>query len=102
MDRVYELPLEKKAEVTKLLEAEPYAADSFARVGYKLRDGKALGEDEKKLFIYMSGSADFIKKADEKLKAVAAPPKSEIEQRIITKIKAEEEAAEGGFGSLFG
>ena len=102
MYRVYECEASKKAEMTKLLEADPYAGDSFARIGYKMKDGAAIGEDKDKLYIYISSSEDFIKKADARLKGIAAQPKPEIEKRIIEKILKEEEEAESGFGSIFG
>jgi len=102
MYRVYECDSKKKAEITKLLEADPYADESFARTGYKLKDGSAIGEDKTKLYIYMSTSSDFIKKADEKMKDMAVPPKADVEKRIIEKILKEEEEAESGFGSIFG
>ena len=102
MDRVYEFATDKKGEVTKLLEADPYAADSFARVGYRIRDGASLSEDKTKMYIYISAADDFIKKADERLKALATPLKADKEKEIVAKIKAEEEAAESGLGSLFG
>ncbi|MEW6036583.1 MAG: hypothetical protein AB1529_08285 [Candidatus Micrarchaeota archaeon] len=102
MQRVYECENQKKAELTKLLEADPYADDSFARVGYKLKDGAALGEDNGKTYLYMKASDDFIKKADEKLKAIVkiAPP--DVEKRVAEKVVKEEEEAESGFGSIFG
>jgi hypothetical protein len=102
MYRVYECDSKKKAEITKVLEADPYADESFARIGYKLKDGSAIGEDKSKLYVYLSASSDFIKKADEKLKDLAVQPKAEVEKRIIEKILKEEEEAESGFGSIFG
>jgi len=102
MQRVYECELAKQKDLKPILEADPYAQDSFARVGYKLRDGGSLGEDKGKVFLYISASDDFIKKADEKLKDLAKPMKGKDEQRIIEKIKAEEESAESGLGSIFG
>ena len=101
-ERVYECGAAKKPELTKILEADPYAPDSFARVGYKMRDGATLGEEKDKLFVHFSASPDFIKKADERLKGIAEPLKGEKEKRIIKKIKEEEEAAESGLGSIFG
>ncbi|MFN7991269.1 MAG: hypothetical protein U0R44_03890 [Candidatus Micrarchaeia archaeon] len=102
MRRVYECESGKKAELTKILEAEPYADDSFARVGYKVKDGAVIGEDKAKAYIYMSASDDFIKKADEKLKSLAKPAPADVEKRIIEKVLKEEEEAESGFGSIFG
>ncbi|MBU0532782.1 hypothetical protein KKB44_04805 [Candidatus Micrarchaeota archaeon] len=102
MDRVYECDLSKKADVAKILEADPYGEDSFARAGYKVKDGTVLDEDKDKIYIYLSASEEFIKKADEKLKDVAKPASEEKEKRVAEKIKKEEEQAEAGFGSIFG
>lgn len=102
MDCVYECDISKKAEITKILEADPYAADSFARTGYKVKDGGVLGEDKAKIYVYFSAAADFVKKADERLKGVAARCGDEMEKRIVGKIKAEEESAEAGLGGIFG
>lgn len=102
MYRVYECDSAKKAEITKILETDPYAEESFARNGYKIKDGGVLGEDKTKFYVYMSASNEFIKKADEKLKDVAKPAPVEIEKRIIQKVQKEEEEAESGFGSMFG
>lgn len=100
MERIYEC--ENVKELKKVLEADPYAEDSFARVGYKLRDGAGLDEEKNKTYVYISASEDFIKKADEKLKDIAKPLEGEKAERIIGKIKKEEESAESGLGSLFG
>jgi hypothetical protein len=102
MKRVYELEANKKAEITKILEADPYSQESFARAGYKLRDGATLGEDKAKIYLYISAADDFIKKADEKLKGIATPLKGDAEKKIIDKIIAEEENAEAGLGGMFG
>ena len=102
MYRVYECDIKKKADITKILEADPYAEDSFARVGYKVKDGSVLGEDKAKLYVYISAAADFVKKADLKLKDAAAVSKEDVEKRVVAKIQKEEEEAESGFGSIFG
>lgn len=102
MYRVYECDSAKKADVTKILEADPYAEESFARNGYKIKDGGVLGEDKTKFYIYMSASNEFIKKADEKLKDLAKPAPAEVEKRVVEKVQKEEEEAESGFGSMFG
>lgn len=102
MYRVYECEVSKKGALTKILEADPYADDSFARVGYKLKDGSMLGEDKTKLYVYIKADEGFIKKADEKLKDVAKPAPPEVEKRITEKVLREEEEAESGFGSIFG
>ncbi|MDO8554372.1 MAG: hypothetical protein Q7S22_06185 [Candidatus Micrarchaeota archaeon] len=102
MKRVYEFEPNKKAELTKLLEADPYVEGSFARIGYKVKEGGVLGEDKSKNYLYISAGDDFIKKADETLKLLVTIVKGEVEKRILEKIAAEEESAEAGLGSLFG
>jgi hypothetical protein len=102
MYRVYECEQGKKADLMKLLEAEPYKEDSFARLGYKVKDGASLEEDKEKLYVYISASEDFVKKADEMLKEVATPASQEVQDRVGEKIRKEEEEAESGFGSIFG
>jgi len=102
MERLYECEAGKKAELKKILEADPYADDSFARVGYRMRDGATLEEEKDKIYVYLSAAENFIKKADERLKDVAKPVESGRAAKIIDKIKKEEESAESGLGSIFG
>ena len=102
MYRVYECGLAKKKEVTKILEADPYADDSFARAGYKVKDGQFLDEDKSKMYIYIKASEEFLKKADERLKGAAERSKPDVEKRVMEKIVAEEESAETGLGGIFG
>jgi hypothetical protein len=100
--RVYQIDGSKKAEVEKIIETDPYSQDSFARVGYKLKEGKILGEEAGKYFLYIKSSEEFIKKADEKLKDICKIAPKEVEERIVLKIIEEEEAAERGLGDIFG
>lgn len=102
MYRVYECEISKKAEVTKLLEADPLAEDSFARMGYKMKEGASIDEDKEKLYIYISASEEFLKKTDERLKDIAPPASEEVQKRVGEKIQKEEQQAESGFGSIFG
>jgi len=102
MRKVYECPADKKAELKKILESEPYAEKSFSRVGYKLKDGRLVGEDEKKIYLYISAPEDFFPFATEKLKGIVEESKKEVAERIMKKIEEEESEAEVGFGSIFG
>jgi len=102
MERVYECEASKKADVMKILEADPYKEGSFARVGYKVKDGATIEEEGGKTYVYISASEDFVKKADELLKDLATPMKEDDAKRISKKISDEEEAAGAGVGSIFG
>ena len=101
MYRIYECEAAKKAELTKILEADPYAEDSFARVGYKMKDGAAVGEDKEKVYILVTTSEEFLKKADEKLKDLAKPCSDEVAGRVKKKIDEEENSVAAGV-SMFG
>ena len=101
MKRVYECENPKKAQLLKILEADPYADDSFARVGYKVKDGVSVGEDREKTYVYISASDEFLKKADEKLKDVARPAPEEVQKKVIKKIEDEEDTVAAGV-SMFG
>lgn len=85
-----------------ILEADPYAPDSFARTGYKVKEGVFVGYDKSKLYIYISASEEFLKKAEEKLKALVQRCKPDVEADIVKKITDEEETAQSGFGAIFG
>lgn len=101
MDRIYECESSKKAELTKILEADPYSEGSFARAGYKIKDGTAVGEDKEKLYILVSASDEFLKKADEKLKDIAKPSDEDVADRVKKKIDEEESSVAAGV-SMFG
>jgi len=102
MKKVYECESSKRAELMKILEADPYAEDSFARIGYKVKDGTVLGQDKAKIYVYLSANEDFVKKADDKLKEIVVHCKGDVETAVIKKITEEEESAESGMGAIFG
>jgi hypothetical protein len=100
--RVYECDVSKKKDLAKILEADPYAEDSFAKAGYKTKEGAIIGEDKAKLYVYISTDEAFLKKAEEKLKGLVERSKGEVEARVIALIEKEEESATSGFGDIFG
>lgn len=102
MKRVFAFEISRKGELQKLLDEDPYAEDSFARLGYKLREGKSLGEDEETIYLYLSGDEEFIGKAEKKLKDLMREMKEGEEEKVLGKIEKEEEEAGAGFGSMFG
>jgi len=102
--RVYECLSADLKKMKMILEKDPYAPVSFARQGYVLKEGKTIGGEAGKHYVYLKGEADFFKFAEEKFKelpSVKRAPK-EVEAKIIKAIEEEESAAESGFGSLFG
>ena len=102
MKKLYECEIEKRSELTAILEADPYAQNSLARIGYKMKEGSSLGEDEKKLYVYVDAEEEKVKVFDEKLKEIAKPSSPEDSSRIIAKIDEEEAGAVAGVGAIFG
>ncbi|MFA5049775.1 MAG: hypothetical protein WC501_02095 [Candidatus Micrarchaeia archaeon] len=102
MEVVFECDSSKKKDLLKILESGSLDADSFARVGYILKDGPSIGEGHGKVYLYIKSNEEFIKKALERLKDVALKSNEEVSKKIIEKIRAEEEQATSGFGDIFG
>ncbi len=104
--RVYECESKDKGAVQKVLEHEPYADVSFARQGYKMKEGKLAGGEEGRYYLYIKSEPDFFKWAEEKFKVanVASFKRAakEIEAKVIGTIESEDNAAEAGFGAIFG
>ena len=105
MEFVYEIEVAKQGELKKVLEADPYADDSFSRLGYTLKDSAAVAMPSGKTILYF--------KCEEqakgttlaaRLKAVEglAEVTGENKQKVISVIHAEEDNAAAGFGSIFG
>ncbi|MEM4389932.1 MAG: hypothetical protein QXG98_04695 [Candidatus Micrarchaeia archaeon] len=102
--RVYECPAADFGRLKALLGKDPYAPVSFARQGYILKEGKAVGGEADKCYVQLKGESDFFKWAEDRfreLPSVKRAPK-EMEEKINKAIEEEESAAESGFGSLFG
>lgn len=102
--RVYECDSQQVGNLKTLLEADPYGERSFARQGYKLKDGRVLGEEQDKYYLFIKADADFFKTAEQNLKNISSLKRTEkkVEERIVKKIEEEEGSAEQGFGAIFG
>ncbi len=121
--RVFECdPSEVKA-LKKVLEYDPYLDKAlneeqlkklrddklanviFVRQKYDLREGRAIGINESKFFLYIEAPEEFLSLAEEKLKKEFKSVKRaspEIEGKFASVIKEEEEKANQGFGAIFG
>ncbi|MBM3229048.1 hypothetical protein FJZ26_01330 [Candidatus Parvarchaeota archaeon] len=99
---VLSCPIEKKAALTALLETDPYAKDSFARAGYKVKEGSQVGLDAKLLYVHAQSSDEVCARLVEKAKEVAVPAKEEEKAKIINVIDEEDSSAQQGFGAIFG
>lgn len=102
MKKVFGIPVEKKADLIALLEADPYAEHSFARMGYKMKEAAQVGGDPKLLYLYISAEEKAIHLAGEKLKPLVVSVPAEMEKKVIAEIEKEEDNAVSGFGGMFG
>ena len=94
--------MEKKKELTALLEADPYKKGSFAMMGYKLKDGSQVGGDESTIYLYISGDDEKVEAAGERLKELLVEVPADLEEKIIGIITEEEDKAASGMGDIFG
>ncbi len=121
--RVYICPIEKKSELKKMLEYDPYldpklgeedlkklredemANVIFVRQDYDLRDGASINMDPSKCYLFLKAQEGFLEKAEKKLKEsikdIERAPK-DIEEKVIMFIEDERSRADQGFGSIFG
>ncbi|MDD5022895.1 MAG: hypothetical protein PHU63_01880 [Candidatus ainarchaeum sp.] len=102
MEIVYECENSKKKDLLKIIEADPYEERSFARVGYKLKDGEVIGQDKEKCYLYIKSDDGFFKIAEKKLEGIVKKCEEKVSKEVIEKIKEEEEQATSGFGDIFG
>jgi len=102
MRMVLSCEIEKKADLVKMLEADPYAHESFARAGYKVKDGASVGLDPKKLYVHVQASDELCAKLVEKAKPLAVNATDAEKAKVLQAIDDEENSAETGFGAIFG
>ena len=106
MKCVFEIDMEKKADLLKILEENPYGEGedkkSLAKLGYKLKDGMQVSCDEKKVYVFFRGADDYLPFIESKLKDIAKRCEKETEDKIISIIEDEESGAEQGMGAIFG
>jgi hypothetical protein len=92
---------EKSKELNNLLALNPYDENSFARVGYTLKDGKSIGEKEG-FYVYIKTDEEIGSKLGKKLFEIkGVEVKGEEKERVLKKINDQEQSAIEGFGSIF-
>jgi len=90
---------------SKKLREDKYANVIFARQDCDLREGKAIGIENDKSYLYLKATEEFLALAEERFQkefktVKRAPP--DIEKKFITLKEDEEARANAGFGSIFG
>ncbi|MCX8200375.1 MAG: hypothetical protein N3G76_02805 [Candidatus Micrarchaeota archaeon] len=104
MDIVYSFPNTEKAKAMAIVEGDKFGPLAFATRGFVQKDGTDYGLAGKTLLVIRNVSEEFKKQADVKLKDVAGLevlPQDKASE-IVRRVNEEEEAAQNGFGSIFG
>lgn len=98
------LEQKKKKELDALLAADPYAKDSFATIGFVLKESKPLGLKGGFYVVYFKTENDAIATTlSSKLQALEGKRlEGEDEKKVFDAIEQEENNATQGFGAIFG
>jgi len=88
----------------KVLEADPYADVSFAKIGFMLKESSAAGLKGGKQIVFLKADETQATALAEKLKQVPSFAQATQEElaKIAEVIEREENSATAGFGSIFG
>ncbi|MCL5433877.1 MAG: hypothetical protein M1538_02790 [Candidatus Marsarchaeota archaeon] len=95
----------RAAESLKKLSEDKLANVIFVRQDYDLREGRALGIETSKSYLYLKATDEFLDLAEEKFKRDFKTIKRtdpEIEKKFIAIKEDEDSRANQGFGSIFG
>lgn len=105
MEYVYSTPSSKVVQLKAILEEDSLAKDSFATVGYVLKEGASVGLPAGKYFVYFKcEEAEVAKKLQERLAKLpeATAATEEEKNKVVDAVNAESNAAASGFGAIFG
>lgn len=90
---------------SKKLREDKYANVIFVRQDCDLREGRAIGVENDKSYLYVKATDDFLNLAEERFKkefkTVKRAPQ-DVEKKFIALKEEEESKANAGFGSIFG
>ncbi len=98
---VFRVPKEKIKEAKALLERDPYAEDSFARLGYKFKEARYLGLEGEDAYIYVDVPDEKAQMVRERLKDFAEL-EGEEKEKVKEAFEREESGAAAGIGAIFG
>ncbi len=101
MDFLFYFEKSKSKDLNRVLTSDPYADNSFARVGYTLKDGGSISEREG-AYVYFKTDEEIGIKLSKKLAEInGVEVGGEERERILKKINEQEQNAIEGFGSIF-
>lgn len=108
MEKAYRIEPSTLKDVKNVLEAEDMVEDEtdinqWKRQGYNLRDAKSLGMDKEGTYLHVEGDEKFFKENEEEIDLEGVEEvEGEEKEKVINKIKEEQEKAAEGMGTIFG
>lgn len=76
--------------------------ETVSKASVLFKESKSLGFSGNDYYCYVSGLDEACNKAKELMKDVGETVNKKDTEKVISKIKSEEESAMSGFGSIFG
>ena len=104
MDFVYSVEGAKQGELKKVLDEDSLAKDSFACVGFTLKEGKNISLEAGRYYLIFTADGELVAKLKERLAKIAEikEEQGDAKQKALDAVKAEGDAAASGFGAIFG
>lgn len=97
MEAIFRIPKDKYSGLKEAVTSD----EVLSKQSLTFRDNESLDIEEKGYYLLIDGSEEAIKKAREVLEG-AEELKGGDAEKLIEKIKSQEESAAEGFGSIFG
>ncbi len=103
MDYVYSVESKNKGKLAAVLDADPYAEKSFARLGYTLKSSEAVGLPAGKYFVHFKSDED-VGALTAKLKEVETVGEATEDEKkaVVDAVNKGLDDAVSGFGTIFG
>ena len=98
MRALFQLPREKQKQVEQLVMKN----DILSRQSIVFRESVSLGLKGSDYYLEINGSEEAIQLAKETLKDFAKEVTGQEKDRILEIVRKQEEAADAGFGAIFG
>lgn len=98
MIALFQLPREKQKQVEQVVMKN----DTLSRQSVVFRESASLGLKGSDFYLEINGSDEAVQLAKELLKDLVKEVTSQEKDNILEIIRKQEEAADAGFGSIFG
>lgn len=104
MNMVYSFPNSVKSKVASKVEADKFGEVCFAKAGFIFKDGAEFGLEGKTLLILRNIDEQFKLHSEKVLEGIEGMESAneELTKKVVDKINEDEQAAQSGFGSIFG